>query len=141
MLRNHRWQPTILVGLFLALWAFASPLQAQYRNQGLQVPLIGWMGFDSSLGALNGSCILNPTANQAQTGWCTTDHLSLGVGHMRAVGYQLWWDSQAVLGFGQPTIQSINKNIIALNMSSGLRYTFLDERHRPFVSAHIHYLQ
>lgn len=76
------------------------------------------------------------------TEWQTSDQITLGVGYFRAMGYQLFWDNQTVVGFGgTQNLGTAAKTVVSLNVSTGLRYNFLDERHRPFVSGHFHYLQ
>lgn len=76
------------------------------------------------------------------TDWGATDQITLGVGYFRAMGYNLWWDNQTALGFGGAVTDGIYpKTAVSLNVSTGLRYNFLDEKHRPFVSGHIHYVQ
>jgi hypothetical protein len=113
---------------------YAAPASAQFRNNGLQVPNVGWLGLGTSMDWFNDSVTGGPR-------WGATDQVTLGVGYFRAVGYNLWVDSQTVLGFGGAVNQgAFAKTLVSLAASIGLRYNFLDEKHRPFVAAHIQYL-
>ena len=127
------YQSKIIMMLFVLGVAFnAQEAQAQFRNHGVYLPSLGWMGFGNSTNAIN-------SANNQK--WETTDHWTLGSGYFSAIGYQLWWDNQTYLGFGQPFEMGIDKTLISLSVSSGLRYNFLRHKHRPFVNANFHYLQ
>jgi hypothetical protein len=119
--------------LSVALGLYAGDAQAQFRNNGLQIPNIGWMAMGTSSDFIN---------QGFGTKWGATDQMTLGVGYFRAVGYDLWWDNQTALGFGGAVnTGQFAKTVVSLNVSTGLRYNFLDEKHRPFVAGHIHYVQ
>ena len=125
----------IRFGLLIFFLGIAlSPMEAhaQFRNNGIYLPSLGWMGFGTSTNAIN-------TANNQE--WETTDHWTLGAGYFTAIGYQLWWDNQTYIGFGQPLLLGVDKTLVSLSVSSGLRYNFLRHKHRPFVSGNFHYLQ
>lgn len=112
---------------------FAEPAQAQFRNNGVQLPSVGWM----ALGIPSTDWLYPPGAR-----WNATDQVTVGVGYFRAVGYNLWLDNQVVLGFGGALSElATPPPVVSLAISVGMRYNFLDERHRPFVSGHIQYLQ
>lgn len=117
-------------GCLIALFS-ADPARAQFRNNGLQVPNLGWMSMGTT----------SDWANKGfGTAWGATDQVTLGVGYFRAMGYNLWWDNQTALGFGGAVnLGAVARTVVSLNVSTGLRYNFLDEKHRPFVSGHIHY--
>jgi hypothetical protein len=119
--------------LFVVSCLNASSGHAQYfGNNAFQVPLIGWMGFDTTTGFAN----TDP--------WQVTDQPQIGFGYMRAlVGYKLWLTAQSAVGFGynrNPNLLA-SQLVVSLNLSSGLRYNFLDRRIRPFVAGQIEYLQ
>lgn len=128
----------LLVGI--ALWGHAAPAQAQFRNNGLQFN-VGWMGLGSTENLIRG----NMAPGSPDKLWSMNDQGTFGVGYFRAIGYQIFWENQTVIGLGEAITKVANANIgqavVSLDVSTGLRYNILDERHRPFVSAHIQYLQ
>jgi hypothetical protein len=125
--------PLILAGLvLLACTLSANEARAQFRNMGVQLPNVGWMAFDTTLGDVNRSLA---------TEWGATDQLTLGAGYMWAIGYRTWWDNQVALGFGGAANIGVNaKTIVTANISTGLRHVFLDDIHRPYIAGHLHYL-
>lgn len=124
-----RWVLWALVAVTLLQ---ASASLAQFRNQGMQLPSVGWLGMGTTTDGINRAF--------GKT-WGATDQFTLGVGYFRAMGYNLWWDNQTAMGFGGAIQTGDPKTIVSLNASTGLRYNFLDERHRPFVAGHIQYVQ
>jgi hypothetical protein len=123
----------LVVGVFLAALSSASPAQAQFfRNNGISV-LTGWKGLGSTFDGLTGSKI-----------WNMSDQGTIGLGYYTALGYQLWFDIlQAEIGMGAERIVTGRQPgpIFSFSATSGVRYIFLEERIRPFVSAHLQYLQ
>lgn len=80
-------------------------------------------------------------------GWGTTHHLFVGSGYFRALGYNLWLDIQLNVGIGGPNLTDNSgrlfgnfQPVISVVTMSGIRYNFLDEEHRPFISAHVLFL-
>lgn len=121
----------VLSGLLLCVGlAFAQPAQAQYRNQGLQFN-VGYLGLGTVWEAAIGPV------------WNMHDQPTLGAGHTLAIGYNLWFDNTVALGGGVLKITNGNQlePVFSLTISTGLRYQFLEEKFRPFVSGHISYLQ
>lgn len=120
-------------GVFFATLAAASPAQAQFfRNNGISV-LAGWKGLGSTFDGLTGSKI-----------WNMSDQGTIGLGYYTALGYQLWFDIlQAEIGMGAERLVTGRQPgpIFSFSATSGVRYIFLEERVRPFVSAHLQYLQ
>ncbi len=114
---------------------------AQYfRNQGIQLPNAGWLGLSTWDYVINGG---HAATDLQDDGWNIWDQPTLGAGYFFAIGYNLWLDSQAAIG-ASTTTTSANANgdpVLTLAISTGLRYNFLDERHRPYVAAHVQYLQ
>jgi hypothetical protein len=111
---------------------------AQYfGNNAFQVPFVGWMGLDNT-----SESVLDPKNRQP---WQATDQLQLGFGYMRTImhGYHLWYTMQTALGFGyaKENLETSNRVVIGINVSSGLRYNFLEKRHRPFMIGQLEYLQ
>jgi hypothetical protein len=119
----------------LAVAAFlccAGSAQAQFfRNQGIAFST-GWLGLGSTWDAVAGVPL-----------WNIHDQPTLGAGYFRAVGYNLWFDSLVSLGGStvRVTTEENGEPIFSLGISPGLRYNLLEERFRPFVAAHLHYLQ
>jgi hypothetical protein len=120
----------LLVAVVVAL--AAAPSRAQFfRNQGVAFSA-GWQGLGSTWDAAAGAPL-----------WNIHDQVTLGAGYFSALGYNLWFDSLVQLGASTVRIsdQANGEPIFSLGVSPGIRYNFLEERFRPFVSAHIHYLQ
>lgn len=135
--RKARRLETLVVtaGLFVAISLGASPAQAQYRNNGMKIPSVGWLSLGTS------SEWLNTAVGGPSNAWNATDQATLGVGYFRAVGYNLWFDVDTVLGFGGALTNTDPRTLVSLLVSVGMRYNFLDEKHRPFVAGYIQYLQ
>ncbi|MDA0712531.1 MAG: hypothetical protein O2897_00890 [bacterium] len=124
--------------LALILPAFSS---AQYfSNQGFQVPIVGWMGFDTTVGDIGPA---NPNNNPRQP-WPTTDQMQIGFGYMHALlnDFSLWYGVKTTVGFGyaKHLDQEDTRIIFGLNVAPGLRYNFLEKRHRPFIHAGLEWL-
>ncbi len=132
-----RWLETfVLVScLFLAVTLGADDAKAQFRNNGMKVPSIGWLSLGDT------SDWANELAGGPRNVWGATDQGTLGVGYFRAIGYNLWFDVDTVLGFGGALTETAPKTLVSMLVSLGLRYNFLDEKHRPFVAGYIQYLQ
>ncbi len=111
----------------------AVPAQAQYfRNNGVGVQL-GWKGLGSTIDGLTGVKI-----------WNMTDQVTVGAGYFTAIGYNLWFDIlQAEIGIGAERIVTGREPgpLFSFSGTSGVRYQFLEERLRPYIGAHIQYLQ
>lgn len=146
---------TKLLLIALTTLLAAGSASAQFRNNGIQIPTVGALG----LGCLTPSaflvgdatpiCLGNddyqrhyPTNNpDAFNGWGLTHQPTIGVGYFRALGYDLWWDSQISIGIGASAFPGGNMAVTpSILVSSGVRYNFLDEEIRPFVSSHIEIL-
>ena len=118
---------------FLVVVVGAAPAGAQYfRNNGIGIQL-GWKGLGSTIDGLTGLKI-----------WNMTDQVTVGAGYFTAIGYNLWFDIlQADIGIGSERIVSGREPgpIFSFSGTSGVRYQFLEERIRPYIGAHIQYLQ
>jgi hypothetical protein len=127
--------------LVLSCLAFAAtPAGAQYfRNQGVQLPNVGYLGLGTWDYAINGG----GPAGSNNPGWNIWDQPTLGAGYFRALGYQLWFDGQAAIGASTTVLSTSDRGepVLTLSLSTGIRYMFLEERIRPYLGAHIHYLQ
>jgi hypothetical protein len=145
-MRSPLFVPGVIALLVGVAWA--EPAAAQFRNNGIQLH-VGYLGLGSLWDrALNGGQIAEQNIEQGtdaavDPGWNMADQPTVGVSYYRAIGYQTWWDNQVALGAWTTIIDVNNRQtpVITTSVSSGLRYNFLEERHRPFVAAHIHYLQ
>ena len=122
----------------------APAAHAQFRNQGVDFHL-GWIGLGTWDRVLHGGSPArqNIGVGAPEAGWNLTDEPTLGAGYFHAIGYQAWWDFQVGLGAFTTVIDDGDKlsPVITLNTSLGIRYNFLEERFRPFIAGHIHYLQ
>lgn len=126
--------------LALVATLHAAPAQAQYRNQGVRFAA-GWLGLGTWDRVLN-----DGKAAQQQPpepGWNLYDQPSAGAGYFTAIGYDLWFDFQAVIGAWTTVLDQSDKAtpVITLMTSVGLRYNFLSERVRPFLGAYLQYFQ
>lgn len=142
----------------------SAPANAQFRNNGIQLPnagvlVLGCMSpFGYPLAGVGTLCggnddyqqfygPFNPVINGRQTnGWDATHQATLGTSYFRALGYNLWLDVQVVVGMGSAVFVDVTRfgglfqPIVSLQQSTGLRYNFLDEEYRPFISGHLHIL-
>jgi hypothetical protein len=127
--------------------ALATPAQAQFRNQGFQLPNVGWLGLGTWDRVLHGGQVaeqkLDTVGGQPEAGWNLWDQPTVGMGHFFAIGYDLWVESQAAIGVSTTVLdlQAKGTPVLTLAASGGLRYNFLSERVRPFVGFHLQYLQ
>jgi hypothetical protein len=129
------WLWTLIV---VGVMATAMPAHAQFRNQGIQLPNIGWLGLGSTWdGAVNGGA-------GHDKGWNIYDQPTIGASYFFAIGYDLWVDNEVALGFSTLILDEGSGNntpAITVAASTGIRYNLLSERLRPFIGAHIQYLQ
>ena len=142
-MRLHGWMGSALVVVAVA----AAPAHAQFRNQGITLPEIGYL----SLGTFDLLLNQGHPANQhldvrngaPDPGWNLFDEPEVGVAYYHALGYDLWGEVQVLLGAWTTVIDTGTKNtpVITVMTSPGVRYNFLEERVRPFVSVHLDYLQ
>ncbi len=123
----------IVLAVVLLSGLVSTEANAQFfRNNGIGVQL-GWKGLGSTFDGLTGLTI-----------WNVTDQVTIGAGYYTAIGYQMWFDIfQAEIGIGGERIVSGRDPgpIFSFSGTSGVRYFFLEEGLRPFVGAHIQYLQ
>lgn len=123
-----------MCAIFVCATFGSSDAQAQYfRNNGIGFH-VGWTGLGSTFDGLAGQKI-----------WNVTDQVTIGAGYFTSLGYNLWLDIGKVdLGGGAERIVD-NRDaapIFSLAVAPiGLRYFFLEERLRPYVSAHVVYFQ
>lgn len=145
---SRRFAPLALVAalLFGAL-LYSPPVSAQYRNNGVIMPSIGYFSGHESLDIFTGLAAENigplDDVGFGDWEWNTTGHLTIGAGYMRALGYNLWLIVETAIGGGVATKyvgSPLPPPVFSLHVSTGLRYNFLDEEYRPFISGHVHYL-
>jgi hypothetical protein len=133
--------PSLALTCFVVVVALgaAAPAAAQFRNNGVQLPNVGYMGLGSTFDPAYDAITGDPSP------WNTSDHATIGAGIFTALGYDLWFDNQAAIGMGLEIEVGNGRTdrapVFSLSISSGLRYNFMNERIRPFVSTHVHYLQ
>lgn len=124
----------LLAPFVVAIGLCAAPdAHAQFRNMGVQFS-VGWLSLGTSLDWLN------QQIPDYSAPWNVHDHVTLGAGYFIFVGYHLRLDSQVVLGGGTDIYGANITPVFDLQVSQGMRYMFMNEKHRPFVSAHIQYL-
>jgi hypothetical protein len=141
-LRRLMMSCMILVGS--AFWSVSS--QAQYKSHMLQIPSIGYMGFQT-MDRLVHRHYLEAPISDGQGGtiapgtyWGASDQLTIGTGYGYGFGYHTWFDFQIAMGIGSAAYTQNFRPLVSLNTSLGLRHNFLDERWRPFISGHFHWL-
>jgi len=129
---SHVWLAAVVA--LVATMGFARPAAAQWRNFGVQIPNAGWLALGNTTDALNDQI------NNKR--WNATDQFTIGAGFFAAVGYNLWSDSQIAIGIGSVNVSQLPQPepVFSVSVSTGLRFNFLDEKVRPFVSGHIHLL-
>ena len=113
------------------LFVCAAPAQAQFfRNNAFSFDL-GWQGMGSTFDSIAGDPL-----------WNINDQLTIGAGYTGAAGYQLWYDLHTSLGMSTVRITDLDiEPIVTLNIWTGIRYHFLEEGLRPFVSIAGQFLQ
>lgn len=118
--------PTVLVAAFV--FSVALPAAAQFRNNSFQFE-IGAMGFGTT-----SDFVLREVGAE----WTISDQLTISAGGMRWIAGNLWYDGDATVGVGQGIATGAGfAGVFSASTSQGLRYNFLDEKHRPFVAAHL----
>lgn len=109
--------PTLALAAALAL---APSAHAQFRNNGIYLPQVGYMALE--------------TLNFGQQ-YGSTDALLFGVGGHNSIGYNFWITYRLWLGFSFPTGDTPADApgvLTALHLMPGVRYNFLDEEVRPY---------
>jgi hypothetical protein len=124
----------IVLALVVFMSAFgATDAQAQFfRNNGISV-IGGWKGLGTTFDGLTGQVL-----------WNIEDQVTVGAGYYTAIGYDLWFDIfSAEIGIGSERLVAGREPgpIFSFSATSGIRYQFLSEKIRPFVGAHLQYLQ
>jgi len=128
--RSHA-SPLLAVVVVLAASLFADPASAQFRNNGIKVPAVGWMSMWSS------DLVQQFYDNE----WKASDQATIGTGYFRALGFNLWLDVEVDFNVGAARFSTQPFwPLVGFNSSVGLRYNFLDEEFRPFIAAHLHTL-
>ena len=105
----------------------ADRASAQFFRNNAFTGAVGWQGEGSTFDALAGGKL-----------WNIDDNLTLGAGYTTALGYDLWYDLDVSIGISKVRIPDGADfiPIVALNVfPAGIRYNFLPESFRPFVSA------
>jgi hypothetical protein len=120
----------------------ATSAHAQYRNNAIQLPSVGYMAMGMADWPMGYIITTLGLGDDTDWKWNAWDNLTIGTGYSRALGYNLWLEVQAAVGFSNATYppSGFFHPLVALNTSTGLRYNLFDEEYRPFVAGHIHYL-
>lgn len=115
------------VSVFLFLFGLSA--QAQYFSENaFQVPLIGWMGMNTTANFLRPSPDPDP--------WPSTDQVQIGLGYQYALsGYDLWWVTQSSLSLGYARNYGLSSDQVLTGFTAltGLRYNFATLTWRPFI--------
>lgn len=93
-----------------------------FKNYSVSLPVVGWMGFDSSFESIN------------QMPWGFSDNFVVGVGLKGAIDKPLWWTAKTLVGVGS---YKLANTYLAL----GLLYNLAEGDVQPFLGIDIHYLQ
>jgi hypothetical protein len=121
-----------VVAAFVFGFFAAAPAEAQFfRNNAFTIKA-GWLGLGDTF---DGATDLKL--------WNAGDQGQVGAGYNTALGYNLWLDGSAFVGIGYVRIpdNAPQQVLFSYAIDTGLRYNFLNERVRPFVSGHLQYLQ
>ena len=124
------WLSSVVVVIVVA--TAAAPAHAQFFRNNSLGPQVGWLGLGTTFDPLLGPA------------WNIHDNPTLGVDWKLALPLDgLRLDNQLALGGSSVRISDVAniEPIFSLSWSIGIRYDFLVERLRPFVSAHVQYLQ
>jgi len=115
-----RTRSLLLASLIVAALTLAPEARAQFRNNGIFLPQVGYMTLENlNFGEQYGS----------------TDAVFLGVGGLNSIGYNFWVSYRLWLAFSFPTGDTEPNApgvLTALHVMPGIRYNFLDEQVRPY---------
>lgn len=124
---------TILYVVLLSVLTLGTSGQAQhFLNYAVRVPTVGYMGLDSSLGAIN------------KASWDSTDAMMVGIGLTGYTDNNFWWVTDLTLGFGkesEPAANTPARAVISSSWSVGMRYNFWQQRVRPFAATYLEVLR
>ena len=110
-----------LIGFTLLLLSSAVNSES-YAHHSIQLPVVGWAGYDTSMGFINSES------------WGMSDNFQLGLGYQGAIDKPLWWSTETVLGVGSYKLSNVQVSI-------GLLYFFANGDFQPFCGLDIQYLQ
>jgi len=108
---------------------------------------VGWVGLGTWDRIIHGGRVaeqnLTVVNGAPENGWNLYDQPTFGVSGFKSIGYQLWASGEASIGVGTTVLDLNDKStpVLTVHGGAGLRYNFLEERHRPYVAMHVHYLQ
>lgn len=144
-----RRRALVRAALFLAVFLASGSSLAQFRNNGVIMPSVGYHGLGEQDIAtqLIGQALEPVNQDVADTikefEWNSSPHLTIGAGYIRALGYNLWLVNEFAIGGGF-AIKSTDQfywPVFSIHASTGLRYNILDEEYRPYVCGYVHYIQ
>jgi hypothetical protein len=117
--------------VFLVLLGAQAHAQYFARNS-VQLPSVGWMAMDSTMGTVN------PIL------WGLNDQVQIGTGYGRDLyDLRLWWVTETAIGFAGVNYPGAPSSRIAITFEAetGVKYNFLNQRWRPFVGFMVGFLQ
>jgi len=124
MSRTRFVLPTLALIAALSVPAVAS---AQFRNNGIYLPQVGYMSLELF----------------GVSDFGSTDAGFFGVGGQNSIGYNFWVTYRLWVGFSLPTHDTEAGEptvLTTLSVIPGIRYNFLDEEYRPYAEVGFHYL-
>lgn len=119
---------SVVAFVVVVMAGWSAPAQAQFFRNNAFTVAVGWQGMGSTFDAIAGDQL-----------WNINDQVTLGGGYTTAIGYDFWYDLDVSIGLSTVRISDQDfEPIIALNVfPGGIRYNFLDERFRPFLSGSV----
>ena len=121
-----------LLIFFMGVTFGPNEAHAQFRNNGIYLPSLGWMGLEPAP-----MLSIRPTIKNGRL--LTIGRWVLVILPRLVISFG--GTIRPTLVLGNPLLLGVDKTLVSLSVSSGLRYNFLRHKHRPFVSGNFHYLQ
>ncbi len=106
------------VALLLLALAWPGQARAQFRNNGIYLPQLGYL----SLELFNGPSKFG-----------SSDAAFFGAGGMNSLGYNFWVTYRLWVAFSATTGDHTGSDVLTtMHVIPGIRYNFLDEEFRPY---------
>ncbi len=120
-----RFRGFVVVAFFFCAFFGSARADAQFFRNNAFTVAVGWQGMGSTFDAIAGDKL-----------WNINDQLTLGAGYTTAIGYDLWYDLDVSIGVSTVRVSNLDfEPILTLNaFPGGLRYNFMPEAFRPFIS-------
>lgn len=119
-----RFKLGLTAAVLLAALLLPGLSQAQFRNNGIYLPQLGYM----SLSLINGD-----------EKFGASDAGFFGVGGLNSIGYNFWVTYRLWVGFSAALGDHSGSDVlVTVNAIPGIRYNFLDEEFRPYAELGFH---